>query len=58
MRQRLKFACGTARAEVIAAEFFDKFLVSVNDSRPPFDVGFRRISPSTLTALLKTTSYR
>jgi len=41
MQQALKPAAGAARAEIVAAEFFDQFDVAVDETPTALDVGFR-----------------
>jgi hypothetical protein len=42
MQQALKPAPGAARAEIVAAEFFDQFDATVNEPHAAFDAGFGR----------------
>ena len=40
MQQALKPAPGGARAQIIAAEFFDEFDIAMDDTPPTLDMGF------------------
>jgi hypothetical protein len=40
MQQVLKSASGTARAQVIAAELFDEFDLTMDEAPPTLDIGF------------------
>ena len=49
----MKPASGTARAEIVAPELFDKVFITVNDAVTPFDPSFGGISFATFTASLE-----
>jgi hypothetical protein len=53
-QQRLKAATGATRAQVVAAEFFDKFLFVVDHSRAALYFGFGRIAFAALTDALES----
>ena len=46
MQQFLKPAVGAARAEVVAAELLEEFLVTVDHAVAAADMGFGRVTPS------------
>jgi hypothetical protein len=49
----LKPASGTARAEIVAPELFDKVFITVNYAVTPFDSSFGGISFAAFTASLE-----
>jgi hypothetical protein len=53
MQQFLKAAARAARAEVVAAEFFEKFFIGVNDAVAALYVRFGRIALSTFTRVFE-----
>jgi hypothetical protein len=53
-QQRLKAAAGVTWAQVVAAEFFDEFLLAVNHSCAALHFGFGRIALAALTAALES----
>jgi hypothetical protein len=58
MQQRLKSPPGSARAEVIAAEFLDQFLVPAHHAITAFYLGFRGKAFPTLATDLESTRGR
>jgi hypothetical protein len=50
----LKAAAGTARAQVVTAEFFDEFFFAVNHSGSALHFGFGWIALAALTAALES----
>jgi hypothetical protein len=56
MQQRLKPETGAARARVVAAQFFEQFLVPVDHPVAAFDAGFRRVALPPFARDLKTSA--
>jgi len=54
MQQFLKAAARSARAEVIASQLLDQFLVTVDDAVAALDVRLRGESPASFTRTLKS----
>jgi len=53
-QQRLKAMAGATGAQVVAAEFFDEFLFTVNYLPTTLHFGFGRIALAALTAALES----
>jgi len=54
MQQRLKSAARSARAWIVATEFFDQFLVRAHDAKPALYMGFGREASAALATDLES----